>query len=121
MSITVKIDNKLPMFTSKLKKNLDDAVKEAARDTLIESHRKAPFRKGGLRSKTETKPIGYLKMRVSYNKEYARYQEAGGDGRRKVRNYTTPGTGAHFLESSGDNQARKLANKIKKHAKRTHV
>jgi hypothetical protein len=43
-------------------------------------------------------------MAVSYGKglAYARYQEFGGDGRRVVRNYTTPGTHAHYLKQSGD-------------------
>lgn len=43
-------------------------------------------------------------MAVSYGKglAYARYQEFGGDGRRVVRHYTTPGTHAHYLKQSGD-------------------
>lgn len=43
-------------------------------------------------------------MAVTYGKglAYARYQEFGGDGRRVVRNYTTPGTHAHYLKQSGD-------------------
>lgn len=48
-------------------------------------------------------------MAVSYGKglAYARYQEFGGDGRRVVRNYTTPGTHAHFLKQSGDAVAKR--------------
>ena len=33
---------------------------------------------------------------------YARYQEFGGDGKRVVRNYTTPGTQAHYLRDAGN-------------------
>lgn len=37
---------------------------------------------------------------------YGRYQEFGGDGKRVVRNYTTPGTGAHYLKGAGDSVAK---------------
>ena len=37
---------------------------------------------------------------------YGRYQEFGGDGKRVVQNYTTPGTGAHYLKGAGDSVAK---------------
>lgn len=37
---------------------------------------------------------------------YARYQEFGGDGKRVVRNYTTPGTQAHYLRDAGNSVAK---------------
>lgn len=121
MSVSITIVNKLPKFVDGVTDKLEDAVREVVKDILVESHDKAPFKDGGLRRQVETSRRGNLHYRASYNVEYARYQEAGGDGRRKVRNYSTAGTGAHFLESSGDNQTKKLANKIRKHSKRVHV
>src|SRR5690554_6373418 len=43
-----------------------------------------------------------LKATIKWNKAYAGYQEAGErrDGSRKVKNYTTPGTGPHFAENA---------------------
>lgn len=48
--------------------------------------------------------VGEDAMAVTYGKglAYARYQEFGGDGKRVVKNYTTPGTHAHYLKQSGD-------------------
>lgn len=37
---------------------------------------------------------------------YARYQEFGGDGKRVVRNYTTPGTQAYYLRDASDSVAK---------------
>lgn len=41
---------------------------------------------------------------VVYPKAYAGYQERGEryDGTHKVRRYTTPGTGKHYLKNTGD-------------------
>lgn len=52
---------------------------------------------GQLKSSGRTERIGPLKYRVQYNKEYALFQHEGGDAKRKVRNYTKPGSKKHFL------------------------
>lgn len=116
--MSVKVTNNLPRFSKNLYTVLNDAIGEAARDILITSRNRAPFQKGQLRANSETKQIGILRHRVSYWKVYARYQEFGGDGRRMIRNYSTPGTGKNFLKSSGDEQAKKLVPTLMKHARR---
>jgi hypothetical protein len=117
----IKSANKLPIFSTRLKLVLDDALKEGARDILINGKTKAPHSKGGLRSDTEVKKVSMFKWRVSFFKEYARFQEFGGDGSRTVRNYSTPGTGKGFLKEAGDDQKDKLTDIIKKHGRRIRV
>lgn len=116
--MSVKVVDKLPQFTVRMHNTMNDAIREATRDILITSRNRAPFQKGQLRANSEATQIGFLKHRVSYWKEYARYQEFGGDGKRIIRNYTTSGTGRGFLKTSGDQVASKLVYTLKKHAGR---
>lgn len=116
MSREVVVVNKLPAFRRNLYKVLDDGIREAARDTFIKARQRAPYDKGGLRGQSDFKRKGPMFQRVSFWIEYARFQEFGGDSKRRVRHYTTPGTGAHFLRKSGDEAAKKLTYTLKKHA-----
>lgn len=118
MAKSVKVTNKLPNFSLSVAQVLDDALRDAARDILVMSRNKAPFAKGGLRAESEIKRVGPLHQRVSYWKEYARFQEFGGDAKRRVRNYTTSGTGKNYLKSSGDQVANTIVRTFKKHAGR---
>lgn len=71
-------------------------------DVLVETAEpRTPKDKGNLRRDTLKQVLG-LKASVRWRKEYAAYQEAGKrfDGSRVVKNYTTPGTGAHFAENA---------------------
>ncbi len=117
----IRVNDKLPAFKRSLDNVLDDAFREAARDLLINAKTRAPFDKGGLRSDTEIKKVKERHYRVSFWKEYARFQEFGGDSKRKVRNYKTSGTGKGFLKKSGDEQAKKLNLIIRKHTQRVRV
>ncbi len=117
----VIIDDKLPRFKQSLYSVLNDAFREAARDGLIKAKDRAPFDKGGLRSDSEVKSIAPLYWRISFWKEYARFQELGGDSKRRVRRYSTSGTGKGFLKKSGDEQAAKLTLTIRKHTGRARV
>jgi hypothetical protein len=121
MASSVKVVDKLPQFTKQLHELLDDALRETSLDILIKSRDTAPFRKGGLRSDSYNDQVAQLHWRVSYNKEYARFQEFGGDGNRVVRNYTTPGTGAAYLKTAGNNGVDNLKRNIKKHGLRARV
>lgn len=116
MSLRV-VDN-LPAFGRSVARVLDDALKEGATDTLVSAKLRAPFEHGALRSDTDVKRVGPLWWRVSFWMEYARFQELGGDLRRRVRRYTTAGTGKGFLKDAGDTQAKKLKGTLGKHAKR---
>lgn len=115
------IHDKLPEFSRKTKSILDDALREASSDALRDARTHAPYLKGGLRSDSDTKSVGNLKWRISFWKEYARFQEFGGDDKRKIRNYTWPNVGAHFLKNAGDEQVKRLKLLIKKHAMRVRV
>lgn len=117
----VKIENKMPSFRNNLYKVMADALNEGARDTLINAKSKAPYRTGGLRADAQIQRKGALSYIVSFYKEYARFQEFGGDSTRRVRNYTSPGTGKGFLRSAGDEQAKRIIDIYKKHAKRART
>lgn len=108
----------MPQFASQSRIVLGDALKEGARDILVKAKTKAPFEKGRLRADSEIKRNNALSWRISFWSEYARFQEFGGDAKRRVRNYTTPGTGKKFLKSSGDEVAKVIKMKFKKHARR---
>lgn len=57
---------------------------------------------GHLQSSGRTTRLGILSFAVIFNKEYAAYQEWGGDGKRVVRKYSTPGTKKFYLRDPGD-------------------
>jgi len=57
---------------------------------------------GHLQSSGRTTRLGILSFAVIFNKEYAAYQEWGGDGKRVVKNYSTPGTKKFYLRDPGD-------------------
>lgn len=113
--------DKLPQFSVVAKATLADGLREAARDTLIKARRTAPFKHGGLRSNSDHHAITPLYQRVSFWIEYARFQEFGGDSNRRVRNYTTSGTGAHYLKDAGDAQVKRLPLILAKHGRRARV
>lgn len=114
----MRVVNNLPRFSRTLYNVLDDALLEGARDILIKSKERAPFKQGALRSQSETHRVKFLHQRVSYWVEYARFQEMGGDGLRRIRNYTSPGTGKGFLKKSGNEVADRINMTLAKHARR---
>lgn len=118
MSNRVIVKDRLPDFKRSLYGVLNTALAETAKDILIVSRNRAPFDKGALRRESETKQIKPLYHRVSYFVEYARFQEFGGDSKRRIRNYSTSGTGAHFLERTGDEKTAALRDTIIKHTAR---
>lgn len=117
----VTVQDKMPQFKRSLYSVLDDAIREAGRDTLIKAKNKAPYAKGGLRSNSVVDKVVPLKYRVSFWIEYARFQEFGGDSNRTVKKYTTGGTGKHFLRNAGDEESKKLPMTFKKHAQRARA
>jgi len=116
MATSVKVINNLPKFSKVTKVALNNALNELARDLLIDAKNTAPFLSGGLRSDSGVKTPKPLSKEVYFGKEYAAYQEFGGDGKKRVQNYTTAGTGKKFLSKSGDKQSRRGTMVIKKHA-----
>ena len=68
--------------------------------------------------------IGHLKLgRLHYitfaggnannTKAYARFQEFGGDGKRVVKHYSTPGTGKKFMTNAGKTVTKKIITYVK--------
>jgi len=117
----ITFKDRMPQFKRSLYNVLDDALAEAAKDTLIDAKNSAPFKKGGLRRDSVVSQVAKLRHRVSFNVEYARFQELGGDNKRTVRNYTTSGTGKSFLKSAGDKQIANLKVTMRKHASRARA
>lgn len=113
-----KVIDNLPRFSRSMRSVYDDALGETAKDILIGARNVAPFEKGALRRESDVSQASPLKWRVSFWVEYARFQEFGGDSRRRVRNYTTGGTGAGFLKTTGDKMTSRLIHTFKKHSAR---
>lgn len=112
----VRIIDHFPTFARSAKASLNNALREGARDGLIDAKEHAPYADGGLRGSTDLNMIRLMVWRISFGIEYARFQEFGGDSKRKVRNYSHSGTGAHYLRNAGDKQFAKLILKFKKHS-----
>lgn len=80
-----------------------------------------PVDKGQLKASGRHVAVGKFHYRTEFNKEYAAYQEFGGDGKRTVRKYTTPGTGKHFLRNSGNTIKKNAIDYFKQEVRRIHV
>lgn len=75
----------------------------------------APPNGGSLRASITKQMVSPTKGVMEWNVPYAQYQERGmrADGSHVVRNYTTPGTHAHFAEES----VKKVVEKIPQYLK----
>lgn len=118
-----RIDNKMPQFRRQMLIKLHEGIGDLANDILEHSRNLAPFKKGALRSQSDTTTTAPLKWAVRYKVEYASYQERGArrDGSHKVRKYTTSGTGSKFLERGANAEYAKASRTIIKHLKRIRV
>lgn len=117
----MRVTNKLPAFGASAKQVLNDAMRSTAADILIKAKDRAPFKDGGLRGESDTHMTSLLSWRISFWIEYARFQELGGDSTRRVRKYTTSGTGKHFLKTSGDEGVAKLNTQFVIHGRRARA
>lgn len=99
----VKITDNTNKFISRHEQAQDTALKNMALKVIRLSSRQVPVDQGTLKSSKGGSPHkqGKLKYAVIYNSRYAAYQEFGGDSRRTVRRYTTPGTKKHYLTDPG--------------------
>lgn len=97
----MRIDDKSKAFMLKAEQSADLVLNRMAIDIERLSKMQVPKDKGRLQSSGRHKRTGKLKYEVSYNTVYARFQHEGGDGRRTVKNYTTPGTKKEFLRDPG--------------------
>jgi hypothetical protein len=119
--MSVRVNDKLPTFKRNLYNALNDALADGSKDILIKAKTRAPYKKGALRANSETRQQKVLSWRTSFWIEYARFQEFGGDNKRRVQNYSTPGTGKEYLKKSGDEVAESLVMTLKKHTQRARA
>lgn len=98
----VTIEDNSGRFITASTQLLDTALERMSFDVKQIATIRVPFKDNGLQKSADNKRLGLLKHRVVFDKEYAAYQENARrkDGSRKVRKYTTPGTGPHYLENA---------------------
>lgn len=111
VSVTVK-DNSEAVLRL-VEQNVSSALNAMATATVQRAKMLAPMSNketsGNLRDSGRVESEGTLDKAAVFGNSvvpYARYQEFGGDGRRVVRNYTTPGTQAHYLQDAGESVAK---------------
>lgn len=97
--MALKIINKFNKFLSSSYSALDRALNRMAIDIERLSKQQVPHDKGQLKASGYHRKVGILKYIVAYNKEYAHFQEVGGDPDRGivVRKYSKPGKKKYFL------------------------
>ena len=118
-SVTVRIQDHSDEFEKELELNVKSALKAMADATLQRAVMLAPMSNieghaGTLRATglVAQENDGYTeKVQFGNGIPYARYQEFGPDGSgytgtKNPWDYTTPGTGAHYLETAGDSVAK---------------
>lgn len=112
MSKAVLIDN-MPKFVSGSLVAMDRAFNRMAIDIERLSKQQVPVGptkkqnknskgSGQLRSSGHHLKVHFMRYIIYYNMEYARFQEFGGDKKRKVRRYTKPGSKKFYLKDPGD-------------------
>lgn len=94
---------------------LDIALGRMAKDIKTKASIRVPFKEGTLQQSGKTEKFGPLKHRVSFNTEYAAYQERGQrmDGSHVVSKYSTPGTGRGYLQGAAEDITSKGVNYLK--------
>lgn len=117
-SAKIKVVNKLPSFGRSAVALVNVALNEGAAEILTNAKMRAPFKKGQLRSNTDITSPSLTSRRISFWIEYARFQEFGGDNRRRVQRYTTSGTGPHYLQTAGNMQLVRMPMIFAKHLSR---
>lgn len=117
-SVSVTIKDNSQAILRMVEQNVSSALNAMATATVQRAKMLAPMSnketRGNLRNSGRVESEGTLEKAAVFGNgivPYARYQEFGGDGRRTIRNYTTPGTQAHYLEDAGESVAKEGLNK----------
>lgn len=115
---TVKVVNNMPRFYRSSTEMMGGALSRMGKDIINISKIRVPFKEGDLMKSAEDVKVSALHRKVLYNEEHAGYQERGKrkDGSRKVRNYSTPGTGKDFLKGAGKQVSKNALNYFKQAA-----
>lgn len=97
----VKINDFTPNILNQTKQRASIFLRTACDQVTQLSTPNTPMDKGNLRRDIIKSVLG-LHGEIEWRKVYAEYQERGSraDGSRKVKNYTTPGTGPHYAENA---------------------
>lgn len=115
--MAVKVINKIKQFAGENANAMDRALNKMAIDIERLSKDQVPHGETGLlKASGRHERKGYLSYQVSYNKIYARFQEYGGDGRRKVRKYSKAGKKSFYLRDPGRTIAAKVINYFREQA-----
>jgi hypothetical protein len=117
------IQDKMPQMKRSIDSVMGDALREGCKEIIDLAISKTPLNlSGNLRADKGITSDGRLKMAVWWGNspasEYTLFQEFGGDKNRRVKKYTTPGTGAHFLKNAGDRVTMKMNSTFQKHGLR---
>lgn len=97
----VRIVDNSGKFGIEAARGMDRALNKMAVDIERLAKQVVPHDQGPLHSSGKHVPLRLLRYQVRFDKEYARFQEFGGDKKRKVRRYSKPGKKAHYLRDSG--------------------
>lgn len=106
MGSKVVITNNIKSFVKANDVHMNNAVERMADDTLKMAQIDVPLDKGVLQKSGEVEKNADMQYVVWFGKtgdasDYAAAQEAGTTRGHPISNYSTPGTGAHFLENAG--------------------
>ena len=117
----LKIIDNIGKFVIESTNALDRSLNRMAIDIERLSKQQVPHDKGQLKASGSHRKIGPLRYQVVYNKEYAAYQEFGGDGKRIVRNYSKPGKKKFYLRDPGDLISSRALDYIKSESDRIKI
>lgn len=117
LSVSVNVSGNPKAMEKQILLNTKNALKAMAdaalqRTQMLEGHG-VPIKTGQLQSTGIVDSRGEFTYVAQFGNglEYARYQEFGPDGKdytgkKKVWDYTTPGTGNYYLKTAGDSVAK---------------
>lgn len=99
--MSVKIQDFTPKIASNTKQRASIFLRMIC-DDVVDGAKPFTPKKDGFLNKDILKTVVGLHGTIEWRKGYATYQERGmrADGSRRVKRYTTPGTGPHFAENA---------------------
>lgn len=97
--MSVKVQDNTSQILTDARRNSNLALRLMTEAIHQEAQPHTPKKEGFL-SRDVLKQVLGLKAKIVWNKTYAVPQEAGVVRGRKIRNYSTPGTGPHFAENA---------------------
>lgn len=119
--MSLKVIDNIKRFYILNTQSMDTMLGRMAKDVQQIAKIKVPYKEGDLQASIKPKSVKLLHHRVEVGGgdiKYAHYQEAGQrkDGSHKVRKYTTPNTGKHYLKDAGERVEKDATNYIKQAA-----